>query len=285
MEVAIQLHEQGNPGVQHHRLPPDHHRPPAHQPRALLPPRGLPLFLFHLYAKDVLLPSLLPTTNNSLSSILSAALLAPLQLLWIHTITTKPIAANANSLRQRLPSLTTCVRFAPRPLAVLEAVASWLVARYATNIPIILAEQTALAFTVRATAEALTSPDPAEAIAVKRGIALHAVSVVPAFLTCMATLPARLVLVRMAVAAGGEWTEDSTLAPLRAIVPIDPRLRGHHPCGLLDAWRALPRETWARACRIQAGAFLLSTGIFFVGLWVYRDFHEDASLSMMWFYP
>jgi hypothetical protein len=67
------------------------------------------------------------------------------------------------------------------------------------------------------------------------------------------------------------------------IVPLDPRLKQNPPTGILDAWKSLPERTWARVWRIQARAYIVSAGIFFLGKMTYEDFHKLAMIYMIWF--
>ncbi|KAI9370349.1 hypothetical protein BJX61DRAFT_544721 [Aspergillus egyptiacus] len=228
--------------------------------------RGFPLFIIYDFTWSVILPTLLPTSTTNpwtarLGSVLYVALLANLQVLWVHTVISKP---SAKYIHQRLPGLTCWVRIAP--IAVLEAVVHWLVGLYSMQLTILLLDPVI-------DVEGLL--DGAVPNSMQRGYALPSIGLVPCFVTCMATLPARTVLIRMAASM---LPDDE-----HPIVPIDPSLKSNPRAGGLDTWRSIPGGTWAKVWRIQAQAYVLSAGVFFAGKMTYGDFHKFASTWMMWF--
>ncbi|XHG04367.1 hypothetical protein AWENTII_007640 [Aspergillus wentii] len=111
--------------------------------------------------------------------------------------------------------------------------------------------------------------------ALRPGYKLGVLGLIPYFITSMATLPARTGLIRMAAS----MLPDND----QLIVPLDPRLKTHPPTGVLDAWRNLPDDTWARVWRIQARAYFLSASIFFLGKMAYPDFQRFATIPMIRF--
>ncbi|RAL07648.1 uncharacterized protein BO97DRAFT_463493, partial [Aspergillus homomorphus CBS 101889] len=220
------------------------------------------------------LPTLIPTRINTnlcaahLCSILTVALLANLQILWIHTVITKP---STRPIYQRLPSLANWTRTAP--LAIIEAANQYLVGVYSMDLAILLLAKPIAPFL---NVEDLLDPDATRAL--QQGYALATFGLLPCFVMCMATLPIRVLLIRIVASMLPDEEHP--------IVPLDPALRAHRhrpPFGVLDAWRRVPRSTWMRVCRIQAQAYVLSAGIYFLGKSSYADFHRVATLPMTWF--
>ncbi|KAL5358077.1 hypothetical protein BJX96DRAFT_173114 [Aspergillus floccosus] len=111
--------------------------------------------------------------------------------------------------------------------------------------------------------------------ALRPGHKLGALGLIPDFITSMATLPARTDLIRIAASM---LSDNDQL-----IVALDPRLKTHPPAGVLDAWRNLPDEKWARVWWIQARAYILSASIFFLGKTAYPDFQRFATILMIRF--
>ncbi|GFG10632.1 hypothetical protein IFM61606_03380 [Aspergillus udagawae] len=244
-------------------------RTTVHHLRATVGPlfwlRGFLFFIIYDFTWSALLPALLPISDSSswkghLRSFLFLAFLANLQVLWVHIIITKP---SAKYTHQRLPGLRCWIRIVP--IIVLEAVTHWLVSLYTTDLAIYLSNLSG--FT--------DLHDPEGVHTLRGGYKLGILGLIPCFVTCMAVLPARTAFIRMAASM---LPDDDEL-----IVPLDPRLRQNPPPGILDAWNSLPDGTWARVWKIQARAYIMSAGIFFLGKMVYQDFHRVAMIPLIWF--
>ncbi|KAL5361304.1 hypothetical protein BJX96DRAFT_151707 [Aspergillus floccosus] len=229
--------------------------------------RGLLLFIAYDFAWSALLPALFPIEANTwqehLRSLLLAGLLANIQVLWVHVIITKP---SAKYIHQRLPGARCWTRVVPAIL--FDVITNWFLPQYTLELASRLATLTGF----MDVQDILNSGGPQ---ALRPGYKLGALSLIPYFIISMATLPARTGFIRIAASMLPDNDEP--------IVPLDPRLKTNPPTGVLDAWRSIPDDTWARAWRIQARAYILSASIFFLGKMAYSDFHRFATIPMMWF--
>lgn len=235
--------------------------------------RGFPLFTIYAFTQHALFPVLasvlLPGSADTpllahLGSIISTSLLSYLQVLWIQTVITKPSSTFSH---HQLPNIACWIRAAP--IAVLEAAFDEWATYYSTDLAVAISNATVKLLDPNALL------DPVAAQDIKRGYAPHILGLIPCFVTCMATLPVRISLIRIAASL---LPEDEQL-----IVPLDPVLKENPPSGAVDAWKKLPGRTWARVWRVQARAYVASALIFFAGKMVYSEFHQIAHLSMIGF--
>ncbi|KAE8369485.1 hypothetical protein BDV27DRAFT_165347 [Aspergillus caelatus] len=211
--------------------------------------------------------ALLPISDGSLwkenlRAILYIALLANIQVPWVHIIITKP---SAKYLYQRLPGLKCWIHIVP--VIVLEAIIHWLVEMYTLELATSLYNLTGFIDVEDLDLEGIQVS--------RRGYRLGAIGLVPCFITCMTTLPIRTVCLRIAASTLPDDDEP--------IVPLDPRMKPNLPSGTLNIWRDLPDRTWTRIWRYQAHACILSASIFFLGKMTYNDFHRFATIPMIRF--
>ncbi|KNG82802.1 hypothetical protein ANOM_009252 [Aspergillus nomiae NRRL 13137] len=224
--------------------------------------RGFALVLIHDIARDTILPALLPINDNSplqrdIRSLVSAAVLATLQVLWVHIVITRP---SPKSLYQRLPSLNCSLRVIP--IALLECILCKLA------VPITLLVELHL---IEVVGKVNIDQNLDNSQAAAHVYALAAVA--PTLMKFWLALPARVVLVRIAAST---VPDDDEL-----IVPLDPRLKGGGaPLGIFDAWR---KDSWARACKIQTKGFIAGVAIFLLGQLVLPDFRSYVPFLPMWF--
>lgn len=213
------------------------------------------------------MPAIIPINNSDYNHYLRAALSIPLlaniQVLWIHLIITKP---SDKYLHQRLPGPRCWIRVAPAIL--LGAIADHLT-------PLYVLELENYFINLADFFDGNDILDPAGNLAIRRGHKLGLMGLIPFFVTSMATLPARTMFIRIAASMLPDDDEP--------IVPLDPSLKTNPPMRLLDAWRSVADQTWARAWRLQARAYLLSVIIYFVGKLSYQDFHRFAMIPLIWF--
>ncbi|KAE8321602.1 hypothetical protein BDV39DRAFT_197484 [Aspergillus sergii] len=223
--------------------------------------RGFALVLIHDIARDTILPGLLPINGNSpfkrdIRSLISVALLANLQVLWVHLVITKP---SPKFLFQQLPSLNCWLRVIP--ITLLEFILRRL------GAPITLFVEL---YVIHAVGMIDIDQDPDSSLAAGHVYALAALA--PKLVEFWLALPARVIFVRIAASM---VPDDDEL-----IIPLDPRLKGGAPVGMFDAWR---RDPWARACKIQTRGFIAGTAIFLLGQMVLPEFRSYVPFLPMWF--
>jgi hypothetical protein len=153
------------------------------------------------------------------------------------------------------------------PIAVIEAAINDWAIYYSTTLAVAVSNATVQLLDPNAFL------DPVAAEDIKRTYTPHILGLIPCFVACMATLPVRVSLIRIAASTLPEHEQP--------IVPLDPALKENHPSRALDAWRNLPGRAWARVWRVQARAYVASALVFFAGRMVYSDFHQIAHLCMM----
>ncbi|KAE8386217.1 hypothetical protein BDV23DRAFT_7734 [Aspergillus alliaceus] len=224
--------------------------------------RGFALVLIHDIARDTILPALLPINGNSplkrdIRSLISVAVLANVQVLWVHIVITRP---SPKFFYQRLPSLNCWLRVIP--IALLESILRGLA------VPITLLVELHL---IQAVGKVDIDQNLDNSQAAGHVYALAAIA--PTLIKFWLALPARVILVRIAASM---VPDDDEL-----IVPLDPRLKGGDaPLGMFDAWR---KDSWARACKIQTRGFIAGTVIFLLGQLVLPGFRSYVPFLPMWF--
>ncbi|KAE8334967.1 hypothetical protein BDV24DRAFT_15428 [Aspergillus arachidicola] len=223
--------------------------------------RGFALVLIHDIARDTILPGLLPVEGNSalkrdIRSLISVALLANLQVLWVHIVITKP---SRKFLFQQLPSLNCWLRVIPT--ALLE----FILRRLAVQITLFIE-----LYLIRTVELIDFDLDLNNSHAAGHVYALAALP--PRLVEFWLALPARVIFVRIAASM---VPDDDEL-----IIPLDPRLKSSAPVGMFDAWR---RDSWARACKIQTRGFIAGTAIFLLGQMVLPEFQSYVPFLPMWF--
>lgn len=223
--------------------------------------RGFALVLIHDIARDPILPGLLPMEGNSalkrdIRSLISVALLANLQVLWVHIVITKP---SRKFLFQQLPSLNCWLRVIP--IALLEVI----LRRLAVPITLFLE-----LYLIHALGMIDINQDLDNSQAAGHVYALAALA--PRLVEFWLALPARIIFVRIAASM---VPDDDEL-----IVPLDPQLKVGAPVGMFDAWR---RDSWARACKIQTRGFMAGAAIFILGQMVLPEFRSYVPFLPMWF--
>ncbi|KAF7715826.1 Uncharacterized protein PECH_005996 [Penicillium ucsense] len=236
--------------------------------------RGLFTFLLHVVTKDAILPLLLPMNSETpwaekIQSAIYASLLAELQIVWLHIVSTK---ASHKSLHQRMPKFTYWIRVSP--VLFVEVLTRWLVFSAAVSFQAELLRVTG----IMDIQHDLFMPDgvhlqePAQL-----GSKIWIVSIFPKFMEFLVALPIRAVFTRMAV--------SMLPADDNPIVPLDPRLRNNVPLGILDAWKSFDAASRARFWKVQIRAFVLGVVLFLVGKSMFGDFEEYAPFPIVWFNP
>lgn len=194
--------------------------------------------------------------KRDIRSLISVALLANLQVLWVHIVITKP---SRKFLFQQLPSLNCWLRVIP--IALLEVI----LRRLAVPITLFLE-----LYLIHALGMIDINQDLDNSQAAGHVYALAALA--PRLVEFWLALPARIIFVRIAASM---VPDDDEL-----IVPLDPQLKVGAPVGMFDAWR---RDSWARACKIQTRGFMAGAAIFILGQMVLPEFRSYVPFLPMWF--
>ncbi|GKZ34765.1 hypothetical protein AbraIFM66950_005121 [Aspergillus brasiliensis] len=235
--------------------------------------RGAFIFLLHDMIKTSILPILIPIPSitpwqEKLRSAISAAILANLQILWVHIVLTKP---SPKSFYQRLPTkIWNWIRVAP--LLFIEVLACWLVFSAAVSLQAEFLKAAQIADIERDMFELHGTHLEPKAT---RGLAISFVAIFPKLMEALVALPVRAAFIRVAAAMLPDDDEP--------LVPLDPKLRENASLGIRDAWGSFHVVSRARFWRVQAIAFIMGVVVFIVGMMLFVDFDRYAAFPIVWF--
>ncbi|OJJ70101.1 hypothetical protein ASPBRDRAFT_31977 [Aspergillus brasiliensis CBS 101740] len=235
--------------------------------------RGAFIFLLHDMIKTSILPVLFPIHSvtpwqEKLRSAIYAAILANLQILWVHIVLTKP---SPKSFYQRLPTkIWNWIRVAP--FLFIEVLACWLVFSTAVSLQAELLKAARIADIEQDMFEARGTHLEPKAT---RGLAISFVAIFPKLMEALVALPARAAFIR--VAASMLPDDDEPL------VSLDPKVRENASLGIRDAWNSFHVVSQARFWRVQATAFVMGVVVFILGRMLFVDFDRYAAFPVVWF--
>ncbi|GFF24161.1 hypothetical protein IFM46972_00949 [Aspergillus udagawae] len=232
--------------------------------------RGMSMFLTYLFTQSFLLSGMPFSLDQFIPQLIFqmvvGVLLANLQLAWVHIVISEP---SPKRFYQRIPGYKAWLKIAP-VVAFEHAVAG-----LAFYLPLVLMQACGVLDGLASAPE--DGVPPAEAVR-------HALTVValPSLLSLIATIPARVIFIRVAASMLPE--EDESIVPFDRSFggKVTPAiLGGSGKLSITDAWKTFDRAARIRFLKVVGKVMALEFGVFaFFSLALAGEFYMGAESFM-----